>query len=59
VDAPLDHRARFLGGLLQLGTEPAHLRVLQPGVPGGVPENVTELLAQVAALVSAVHTAPV
>lgn len=59
VDASVDHGARVLGGLLQLGPEPAHLRVLQPGVPGGVPEDFAELLAQIAAVVSAVHAPPV
>lgn len=54
VDAPVGDGARVLGGLLQLGPQPAHLRVLQPRVPGGVPEDAAELLAQVATLVSAV-----
>ncbi|KAK1130736.1 hypothetical protein K0M31_018849 [Melipona bicolor] len=33
-----------LGGLLQQRAEPAHLRVLQPGLPGGVQEDAGELL---------------
>lgn len=59
MDASVGDGARVLGGLLQLGPQPAHLRVLQPGVPGGVPEDAAELLAQVAAVVSAVPAPPV
>lgn len=59
MDAPVDHGARVLGGLLQLSAEPAHLRLLQPRVQGGVPEDVAELLAQIAAVVSAVPAPPV
>jgi len=59
VDASVGNSARVLGGLLQLGPKPAHLRVLQPGVPGGVPEDAAELLAQVSAVVSAVPAPPV
>lgn len=58
MDAPLGDGARVLGGLLQLGAEPAHLRVLQPRVPRGVPEDVAELLARVAAVVPAVAASP-
>jgi len=54
VDAPVGNGARVLGGLLQLGPQPAYLRVLQPRIPGGVPEDAAELLAQVTAVVSAV-----
>lgn len=59
VDASVGDGARVLGGLLQLGPQPAHLRVLQPGVQGGVPEDAAELLAKVAAVVSAVPAPPV
>lgn len=34
----------LLGRLLQLGAKPAHLRVLQPRVPGGLQEDPPELL---------------
>ncbi|ERL95986.1 hypothetical protein D910_00746 [Dendroctonus ponderosae] len=33
-----------LGGLLQLRPQPADLRILQPGVQGGVQEDPAELL---------------
>lgn len=59
VDASVGDGARVLGGLLQLGPQSAYLRVLQPGVPGGVPEDAAELLAQIAAVVSPVSTPPV
>lgn len=59
VDAPLDHGTRVLGGLLQLGPEPAHLRILQPGIPGGVPEDAPKLLAKVTAVVSTVFAPPI
>lgn len=45
LQPPLSDHSRFLDRLLQLGPEPANLRLLQPGVPGGFQEDPAELLS--------------